>query len=127
MAVFKLPKDFRHPTFPTELGNSDNLYKGQEIYIIGNANEDGINLRGGVISMLTSPKSLCARKKKDYKVGDEVCSSDFVYSSHIHFGDSGYAIVDALTFKLLGLQKERVHSTQFPVGVRINEFKPYLK
>lgn len=108
VAVFRLPPNYDGAKFPFELGDSDNIYDGQEIYVIGNPGLTGLKLRPGTISSTT---------KKNY----------FTISTLIVNGDSGTAVVDKKTFKLLGLVHGNGYNTHIGIVAPINNYKPHLK
>lgn len=110
MAVLKLPSTYEGQRFP--FGLSDRTYLGQEVLLIGNPYLRGFTIRDGIVSSLD---------------GNKVWISAMATP-----GDSGTAVVDRLTFQLIGLTSgvwyhEQMKDKSFTYAVPIDKFKPHLK
>ena len=117
VAVFNLPENLILPDFPAK--PNPNLKLGQEVYLIGNPGDIGVNIRHGRISDLDG-----------YKGGRLNRDSIFGLDISIFAGDSGSPIVNS-NFELVGLCSYRFsigkldYSSQLSYGIKIGEFLKY--
>ncbi len=129
IAVFELPKTLSHPSFPMDmLGDSDKIYIGQEVYLIGNPYMIGALTKKGIISRLTNAKIDCeddgSQRKLVYKA---YCDEDFGLSIPPIGGDSGYGVFDTKEFKLLGLVRYLRAYWDLAFVKKINTLKEFIK
>lgn len=109
VAIFKLPNDLKLPDFPAKPSLNVNL--GDEIFILGNPQLSGMNIRSGYVSDLDGTN----KKNRDSLFGIDI---------PVVPGDSGCPIV-SVDFKLLGLGLGTI-SFGFGYVKRIGEFLKYL-
>jgi len=122
VVVFKLPNGLKLPNFPAEPSNEVEL--GQEVYIIGNPDLRGFNIRRASVSDLDGLDKL--EGEEDSFMNRR---SVFGVDTNFIFGDSGCPVVSS-DFKLLGLAAFDISSLGLPgVGYvqRIGEFLKHIK
>lgn len=86
IAIYKLPQNVLLPSFPYDIGNSDEFKEGNFVYIIGNPLGAGINIRDGIIGA------------REWQGGDpprsDVRKKDFfTVNVGVIYGDSGTLIL----------------------------------
>jgi hypothetical protein len=85
IAIFKAPDGYQLNSLPCKLGNSDELEKGNFLYVIGVPGNSGINVREGIYSTKTVPEFL---KQQGFKT-----ENAFMASCGFNPGDSGTMII----------------------------------
>ena len=125
VALFRLPDGLELPSFPYEIGNSDELLVGHFIYVVGNPMNMGFNVREGIVSTVRAPERL--------SVISAVPANAFMVSNGLNPGYSGtpaIAIRDG-QFELVGLTQGTFLTGQH-LGwvIRINsileKIRPYI-
>ena len=106
LAVFKLPRNYDGSRFPFGLGDSDNIYLGQPVYVLGYPSLTKEELRVGIIS------------------NRDLSDNKFDVSVIMTRGDSGTACVDYETFSLLGINATA--NSVYGSVVPINYYKGYI-
>ncbi len=117
MAIFKLPKFFNKPDYKIELGDSDELKYLDEVILIGDPADMGVNVRQGRISRAVHTIEMSDGFKEFKTKG---FNSDIKPAP----GDSSEAVI-GLDGKLLGFLNQRqfeVLSHYTPIDV----YKPHL-
>lgn len=116
IALYELPPGLILPSFPYEIGDSDELKEGNFVYIIGHPLGSGINIRNGIVSALrwqVGEIPLFNAEKNDF----------FMLNVGLIPGDSGtpiLAIRDGL-YELVGITSAAiVPFNQLGFAVRIN-------
>ena len=97
IALFRLPDELQLPSFPYNIGNSDDLKIGNFIYVVGNPLNMGFNVREGIVSNLRAPEVI--------HTTNALPDNTFMVSNGLNPGDSGtpaIAIRDG-AFELVGL------------------------
>ena len=125
VALFRLPDGLKLPSFPYEIGNSDELLVGHFIYVGGNPMNMGFNIREGIVSTVRAPERL--------SVINAVPANAFMVSNGLNPGDSGtpaIAIRDG-RFELVGLtQGTFLTGQRLGWVIRINsildKIRPYI-
>ena len=125
VALFRLPNGLKLPSFPYEIGNSDDLLVGHFIYVVGNPMNMGFNVREGIVSTVRAPERL--------SVITAVPANAFMVSNGLNPGDSGtpaIAIRDG-QFELVGLtQGTFLTGQRLGWVIRINsildKIRPYI-
>ncbi len=125
VALFRLPDGLELPSFPYEIGNSDELHIGNFIYVVGNPMNMGFNVREGIVSTVRAPERL--------NVINAVPANAFMVSNGLNPGDSGtpaIAIRDG-QFELVGLtQGTFLTGQRLGWVIRINsileKIRPYI-
>jgi len=119
MTIYKVPKGLDLPDYPSELGDNSKMKLGQEIYLVGNPDLEGWNIRKAEISKLDA---------QDYDGPDFGLNKySFGFSLPIIPGDSGTPIVDAKSFNLLGISRYRRWEGGPGFATKIDNYKPFMK
>ena len=121
VAVFRIPENVRqdYTPLPLELGNSDNLFLGQEVYVVGNSFLWGFAVKKGIVSRLNGTPNL----QYDLGVDPETV---FMLDAGINPGDSGTVLIGE-DMKVYGINSGTAMPSVMGWAIKINEFKPYLK
>jgi len=90
IAIYNIPQKLNIPDFPCRI--SDDVSLGNEVYVIGNPQLSGINIRRGYVSDLDSVP----------KKGDSSVKNCFGIDKMLIPGDSGTPVVNS-DYELLGL------------------------
>lgn len=110
------------PSFPYQIGNSDDLQVGNFVYVIGNPLSVGINVREGIVSAEKAPLETVS-------VGVNPMHG-FMVSNGLMSGDSGSPIIAIRDgkFELVGISQGTVSSnTRLSWGIRINVIRDLLR
>ncbi len=120
IALFEIPgnNDLDLPSLPCPVGNSDELYVGNFLYVVGNPFNSGINMREGIVSSLLGIEGVdqLSANRSDL----------FVISNGVLPGDSGGPVLvlrDGVP-ELVGLVQGTLGITRVGWAIKIN---PILK
>ncbi len=84
VAIFKVPEGYNLHSLPCALGNSDELQKGNFLYVVGVPGAFGVNVREGIYSTGQVPEALNGRFNTE---------NAFMVSCGLNPGDSGTMII----------------------------------
>lgn len=116
ISLFKIPEGFDDiPAFPYKLGNSEDLRVGNYVYLFGNPENFGINVRQGIVSALKAPEEISAL--------NAIGKNSFMLTNGLIPGDSGTPIVAIRDgeFELVGItQGTFVGKNVLGWAIRIN-------
>ncbi len=121
IALFELPLGVSPPSYPYEVGDSDDLRVGNYIYVVGNPMNLGINVREGIVSALIAPDQISRIDAKG--------KNAFMVSNGLVPGDSGTPVIAIRDgrFELVGLsQGTFVGNTRLGWVIRINAIRGLL-
>ncbi len=121
IALLEIVSEARPPSFPYELGNSDDLRVGNFVYVVGNPLSIGINVREGIVSSTKAPAGISV-------VGVEPRHM-FMVSNGLMPGDSGSPIIAIRDgrFELVGISQGTIaQNTRLGWGIRINVIRDLL-
>jgi len=115
IALFQIPaSNLKLVSLPCPVGNSDELYVGNFLYVVGNPFNSGINLREGIVSSLYGLEGV---KELPGNRGDL-----FVISNGVLPGDSGVPVLvlrDGVP-ELVGLVQGTLGITRIGWAIKIN-------
>ncbi len=115
IALFQIPaSNLKLVSLPCPVGNSDELYVGNFLYVVGNPFNSGINLREGIVSSLIGLEGV---KELPGNRGDL-----FVISNGVLPGDSGGPVLvlrDGVP-ELVGLVQGTLGITRIGWAIKIN-------
>ena len=119
VSIFKLPTDLSLPDFPCK--PSEDVYLGQDVYLIGHPQLENLSIRGGKVIDLNgwdkiSLKSKTLAAKVSAFLGTDISSIG---------GDSGAPLVSS-DFKLLGMHSYGYFGN-LGYDVRIKEYLKHIK
>lgn len=121
IALFELPYGVNPPSYPYEVGNSDELRVGNYVYVVGNPLNLGINVREGIVSSLKAPSQISQIDAKG--------ENAFMVSNGLVPGDSGTPVIAIRDgkFEMVGLsQGTFVGNTRLGWVIRINAIRGLL-
>ncbi len=121
IALFELPLGVSPPSYPYEVGDSDDLRVGNYIYAVGNPMNLGINVREGIVSALIAPDQISRIDAKG--------KNAFMVSNGLVPGDSGTPVIAIRDgrFELVGLsQGTFIGNTRLGWVIRINAIRGLL-
>lgn len=121
IALFELPAGVVPPSYPYEVGNSDDLQLGNYVYVVGNPMNLGVNVREGIVSALVAPEQISHIDAKG--------ENAFMVSNGLVPGDSGTPVIAIRDgkFELVGLsQGTFVGNTRLGWVIRINAIRGLL-
>ena len=126
LALMELPEGITATSFPGKLGDSDDLYVGNFIYLVGNPALGGLNVRQGIVSALQAPAGVSEV--------NSVAEHTFMISNGLVSGDSGTPVVAIRDgkYEIVGLAQGVFYSSnKLGWAIRINlakeEMKEWLK
>ena len=121
IALFELPLGVSPPSYPYEVGDSDDLRMGNYVYVVGNPMNLGINVREGIVSALIAPDQISHIDAKG--------ENAFMVSNGLVSGDSGTPVIAIRDgrFELVGLsQGTFIGNTRLGWVIRINAIRGLL-
>jgi S1-C subfamily serine protease len=121
VALLEIVSDVRPPSFPYQIGNSDELKVGNFVYVVGNPLSTGMNVREGIVSATKSPSGLTV-------VGVNP-SHTFMVSNGLMPGDSGSPIIAVRDgrYELVGISQGTITgNTRLSWGIRVNVIRGLL-
>ncbi len=122
IAILEIPPEVSPPSFPYQIGNSDDLRVGNFVYVVGNPLSIGINVREGIVSATKAPPGLAAAGVKPRHM--------FMVSNGLMPGDSGSPIIAIRDgrFELVGISQGTIEqNTRLSWGIRINVIRDLLR
>lgn len=123
IALYELPPGLTLPSFPYEIGDSDELKEGNFVYIVGHPLGSGINIRDGIVSALRwqgGEISILGAEKDDF----------FMLNVGVAPGDSGTLILAVRDgqYELIGVASAAIISlNQLGFAVRINVVRDVIE
>lgn len=121
IALFGLPSGVSPPSYPYDVGDSDDLKVGNYVYVVGNPMNLGVNVREGIVSALQAPEQVANIEAKG--------ENAFMVSNGLVPGDSGTPVIAIRDgkFELVGLsQGTFVGNTRLGWVIRINAIRSLL-
>ena len=121
IALLEIPSDVRPPSFPYQLGDSDDLRVGNFVYVVGNPLSIGVNVREGIVSAIETPPEASS--------AGAIPKHAFMVSNGLLPGDSGSPIIAVRDgrFELVGISQGTVMpNARLSWGIRINVIRDLL-
>jgi S1-C subfamily serine protease len=122
IALLEILSEVRPPSFPYQIGNSDDLRVGNFVYVVGNPLSIGINVREGIVSATKAPPGISASGVEPRHM--------FMVSNGLMPGDSGSPIIAIRDgrFELVGISQGTIsQNTRLSWGIRINVIRNLLR
>ncbi len=122
VALLEISSKVRLPSFPYQIGDSDDLQVGNFVYVVGNPLSVGVNVREGIVSAMRAPPEVSAAGVNPVH--------GFMVSNGLMPGDSGSPIIAIRDgrFELVGISQGTVTgNTRLSWGIRINVIRKLLE
>lgn len=125
VAIFKVPDGYQLNSLPCKLGNSDELEKGNFLYLVGVPGNLGVNIREGIYSTNKVP-DLKFTNIPNLRIKSE---NSFMVSCGLNPGDSGTMIIGIRDgqYELVGVPQGLLNRQKMGWAIGISPIKKFVR